>query len=174
MGIRFGLFLILSVFASLSVGQQSSEKQGEFIRLVAALDEPEFYCFDLAGWGANVLLDEPMQTHTCKNRNADDEMFSIEGEQIKATMYDRCIQVAGSSGTTLPGSAILVKPCSDNALQKLSLNEDGKIHIIGTDYCIGVGPDSRAAGGPSHMWRTLQAVVCDSAEPELVTWQYGL
>lgn len=30
------------------------------------LDEPEFYCVDVAGFGANLNLNGPLQAHICK------------------------------------------------------------------------------------------------------------
>ena len=38
------------------------------------LDEPEFYCVDVAGFGSNLNLNSPLQAHTCKP-GADDEVF---------------------------------------------------------------------------------------------------
>jgi len=152
----------------------ASAEDGDFVRLVAALDEPEFYCLDLAGWGRNLQLDDPLQTHTCKNRNPQDQMFHFDGGRLKVSLYDRCVQVGGSSGLTLAGSAVLARPCSDNPLQKLSLDEDGRIRVAETNYCLAAGADSAEASGPSHMWRTLTVTDCDAQSVELVTWQVGL
>jgi hypothetical protein len=147
---------------------------GDFVRLVDALDEPEFYCLDLAGWGRNLQLDDPLQTHTCKNRGADDQKFHFADGQLKVSLYDRCVQAAGSSGTTLAGAAVLARPCTDNPLQMLSLDDDGLLRVGDTGYCLAAGTDSREASGPSHMWRTLVTADCDSATASLATWQVGL
>ena len=152
----------------------ATAEDGDFVKLVDALDEPEFYCLDLAGWGRNLLLDDPLQTHTCKNRNPQDQMFHFDGDQLKVSLYDRCVQAGGSSGLTLPGSAVLAKPCSDSPLQKLSLDDDGRIRIADTNFCLAAGPDSAEASGPSHMWRTLTVEDCDAQSAEFVTWQVGL
>lgn len=162
------------LFSSL-LQAQDKEPGGDFIRLVDGLDEPEeFYCFDLAGWGANLQLDDPLQTHTCKGRGGQDQMFHFDGNRLKVSLYDRCVQVAGSSGVTLAGSAVLARPCSDNPLQDMALNDSGQIQVGETDYCLGAGEDSAEASGPSHMWRTLVAVKCDSAQAALATWQIGM
>ena len=147
---------------------------GDFIRLIAALDEPEFYCLDLAGWGKNLQLDDPLQTHTCKNRGAQDQMFHFEDGRLKASLYDRCVQAAGSSGVTLAGSAILARPCSDSPLQDFMLGDDGRIRMGDSGYCLAAGENSTEASGPSHLWRTLTVVNCDSARADLTTWQGGL
>ena len=166
------LISVLLIFLSQSLFAQ--EREGDFIRLVDALDEPEFYCLDLAGWGDHLQLDDPMQTHTCKNRGAQDQMFHFEDGRLKASLYDLCVQAAGSSGVTLAGSAILARPCSDNPLQALNLDDKNRIRIGESDYCLGAGADSTEASGPSHMWRTLVTVRCDAAAINLVTWQVGL
>ena len=162
------------VLLGMSMSPLASAEDGDFIKLVDPLDEPEFYCLDLAGWGRNLLLDDPLQTHTCKNRNPQDQMFHFDGDHIKVSLYDRCVQVAGSSGVTLAGSAVLAKPCSDSPLQKFSLDDEGRIRIGDTGFCLAAGPDSAEASGPSHMWRTLTVASCDSTAAELSTWQVGL
>jgi len=151
-----------------------SKPAGDFIRLVAGLDEPEeFYCFDLAGWGKKLKLDDPLQTHTCKKRSAEDQYFFFNAGRIEVTEYGRCVQVGGSSGLTLPGSAVLARPCSDEKLQLLTLEENGTIRVTNTDFCIGAGASSEPASGPSHMWRTLTVVNC-GADESLTRWQVGL
>ena len=68
-------FIIAAILAGLAFANHiaADEADGDFVRLVAALDEPEFYCLDLAGWGRNLLLDDPLQTHTCKGRGGEDQ-----------------------------------------------------------------------------------------------------
>ena len=120
----FGLLLLSH--ASLA---QDDAAVGDFVRLVDALDEPEFYCLDLAGWGDHLQLEDPLQTHTCKNCGAGDQKFYFADGKLKVAGFDRCVQVAGSSGTTLAGSAVIARTCSDNALQKLALDDDGRIRV---------------------------------------------
>jgi hypothetical protein len=170
---RATITLFLAAFFSLSVFAQDN-MQGDYIMLVDPLDEPEFYCFDLAGWGDHLQLDDPLQTHTCKVNNGADQMFALVDNKVQVTGTDRCVQVAGSSGVTLPGSAVLARTCADNALQDLSLNSSGKIEIGESGYCIGSGAESRDASGPSHVWRTMIVVECDAVDSSLATWQVGL
>ena len=166
--------ITLSLLAGVVYGQSASTS-GDYIMLVDPLDEPEFYCFDLAGWGQSLQLDDPLQTHTCKTRNAADQMFHFDGNRLKASEYDRCLQVAGSSETTLPGSAVLVRPCSeDNALQEARIDDEGKIRLMDPELCLVAGVESLPASGPSHMWRTLTVAKCESADPALSVWQLGM
>lgn len=167
-------YLLTALAILLAQTLSAQQVEGNFIRLVDALDEPEFYCLDLAGWGDHLQLDDPLQTHTCKGRGGQDQMFHFDDNRLKVSLYDRCVQVAGSSGETLAGSAVLARPCSDNPLQNLALNDAGQIQIGDSDYCLGAGEESTEASGPSHMWRTLVAVNCDSAQAALATWRVGM
>lgn len=169
---RFSLILAVLLGALNAVAQQ--EVEGDYIMLVDPLDEPEFYCFDLAGWGDHLQLDDPLQTHTCKTRGGDDQMFAFVGNKIHVSGTDRCLQVAGSSGVTLAGSAVLARTCADNPLQELSLSSSGKIMLGDSGLCIGSGNESREASGPSHVWRTMVVVDCAATEASLLTWQVGL
>lgn len=165
---------ISAIFIAFIMTNSYAQSDGDYIRLVAELDEPEFYCFDLAGWGDHLRLDDPLQTHTCKARNGADQMLHFNNGQIQVAGYDRCIEVAGSAPSTLPGSAVIARDCqADNALQKLSLNANGQIQLAETSYCIVAGAESREASGPSHVWRTLSVGSCD-IDASLSTWQVGL
>ena len=150
-------------------------QEGDYIMLVDPLDEPEFYCFDLAGWGQSLQLDDPLQNHTCKLNNAADQMFAFKGNRLEVVGHDRCVQAGGSSGVTLPGSAVLARQCSaDSPMQDFYLSSNGQIVLGDTGYCIGSGAQSKEASGPSHLWRTLTMVECSSAAETLTSWQIGM
>jgi hypothetical protein len=161
------------VFSILLSGIAAAETLVQ-VRLVDPLDEPEFYCLDLSGWGDHLKLDDPLQAHTCKTRGAGDQMFSVRDGKILVGETDRCLQVAVSSGKALAGSALLARTCSDNAMQAFTLEEDGRISLTGSDLCVAAGDESTDASGPSHVWRVLSAERCDSVAAELMTWQIGL
>ncbi len=143
------------------------------VRLVDPLDEPEYYCLDLSGWGDHLRLEDPVQAHTCKTRGADDQMFAIKGDSILVGDTGRCLEIA-SSGTPLPGAAILARTCSDSSMQAFTLEENGQIAATGSGLCVAVGDQSSEASGPSHVWRVLTVESCDAVSPELMTWQLGL
>ncbi len=167
------LALLALVLAPLLSGITAAETLVQ-VRLVDALDEPEFYCLDLSGWGDHLKLDDPLQAHTCKTRGGDDQMFSIEDGKILVGETGRCLQVAVSSGKALAGSAILARTCSDSPMQAFTLEEDGRISVVGSDLCVAAGTESTDASGPSHVWRVLSVQRCDSVAVELMTWQVGL
>jgi len=66
--LRFLSLLVLPC----SIYAQSDEVM---IRLVDPLDEPEFYCIDIPGFGKNVQLEAPLMAHTLKRFGAADEMW---------------------------------------------------------------------------------------------------
>ena len=143
------------------------------VRLVDPLDEPEFYCLDLMGWGDHLQLDDPVQAHTCKTRNPGDQLFTFKDASVLVGDTGRCLEVA-SSGTPLPGAAILARKCSDSPMQKIRLEENGHITVIDSGLCLVVGDQSTDASGPSHVWRVLAVGACDGAGAERMTWQIGL
>lgn len=151
----------------------ADDERGEQIRWVATLDEPEFYCLDLAGWGRHLQLDDPLQTHTCKLQGREDPLFKFIDGRLTLAHFNRCLQVAGSSQTTLAGSAILARDCSGHLLQRHTLDNEGRIRLTDTEFCLVAGAESTEASGSSHFWRTLTVADCKRATDTLVTWQVG-
>ena len=49
---------------------------GTLIRLADPLDEPEYYCIDVPGFGARLNLGAALMAHTCKP-GAADEIFAV-------------------------------------------------------------------------------------------------
>jgi len=166
-----GAILVLAI---MPLSAQSFADSLTQVRLVDPLDEPEFYCLDLSGWGEHLKLEDPLQAHTCKTSGADDQMFELKDGKILVGNTGRCLQVGVSSGKPLAGVAVLARDCVDSPLQQLSLDDSGKISVGGTDLCLAAGHDSTDASGPSHVWRVLSAQPCDSTTAALNTWQVGL
>ncbi len=168
---RFGAVLGLAL---LSLSVQTLADSLTQVRLVDPVDEPEFYCLDLSGWGANLKLEEPLQAHTWKLRGADDQMFAFQDGKILVGNTGRCLQVAVSSGKPLAGVAIVARECGDSPLQSLTLEDNGQISVAASGLCLAAGTESTDASGPSHIWRVLSAQPCDTTSAELTTWQIGL
>ena len=79
------------------------------IRLVAPLDEPEFYCVDIPGYGPGVQLDSPLTGHTLKAFGSADEMWVMDHPkkgQIYAPAYKLCIQAQRAKA----GASLMLKP----------------------------------------------------------------
>ena len=135
--------------------------------LADPLDEPEFYCVDVAGFGAGLNLDAPLQAHTCKP-GADDEMFAFnrpsEG-QLYLVGHDRCLEA--------DGTGLYVRPCSESSLQRFGHRDDGTLKVRGADQCLAVvGGDGEPAGGRSHLRRDLLLQPCEDLEPALSRWLF--
>ena len=135
------------------------------IMLRDPLDEPEYYCVDVAGFGSNLNLDSPLQAHTCKP-GADDELFIFNYPapgQFYMEPYDVCLE-AGDG-------ALYVRACSDAPNQRFALSADGAIQAQGTDLCLAVpAGDGEPAGGRSHLRRDLLLQPCADAAPNLSRW----
>ncbi len=127
---------------------------GGLIQLLGPLDEPEFYCVDVPGWGSRLNLDAPLMAHTCKP-GADDQLFTSgapEPGQLYMKAYDLCARAVSSR----PGSKILTKTCDASNLQRFSFELDGRIRLSGSDLCLAVADrDGAPTRSPSHMRRDL-------------------
>jgi hypothetical protein len=140
------------------------------IQLVEPLDEPERYCLDVSGWGANLKPDDPVQAHTCKGATGEDQNFFFDGERIVFADSGRCLEVA-STRTPLPGAALMIRQCSDSTMQKFVFADNGQISVANTRLCLAVGSESAEAFGPSHVWRVLSLQNCGAIERELSRWE---
>ncbi|MCY4583893.1 MAG: RICIN domain-containing protein [Chloroflexi bacterium] len=150
-----------------TVSAPGGPPSGSLVMLADPLDEPEFYCVDVAGFGANLNVNAPLQAHTCKP-GADDEMFAFnrpaEG-QIYLVEHDRCIQADGAS--------LYVRPCSESPLQRFAYGGDGTLSTGDGGLCLAVaGGDGEPAGGRSHVRRDLLLLPCNEVAPALSQWVF--
>lgn len=144
------------------------------IRLVEPLDDPDHYCMDVAGFGASVRLQSPLQAHTCKpNDNRDMQfMFKSATAQLYAEEYDLCMQ----SETPTAGSDIYLEECLDTPLQKFEIRSDGTIRLAedgASSLCIGVAPGEGRVINPIHKRRVLVIHTCDGTDSSLITWTFA-
>ena len=137
------------------------------VMLEDPLDEPEFYCVDVAGFGANLNVNSPLQAHTCKP-GADDEMFAFnrpsEG-QLYLVEHDRCLEAGGGN--------VYVRSCSESPLQRFAYGEDKTFRLASEDLCLTVaGGNGQPAGGRSDLRRDLLLASCADVEPTLSRWVF--
>lgn len=135
------------------------------IMLQDPLDEPEFYCVDVAGFGSSLNLDAPLQAHTCKP-GADDELFTYNHPgpgQFSMDAYDVCLEA---------GEGVLyVRACSDSPKQRFALSSDGTLRLQDSDLCVAVqSGEGQPAGGRSHVRRDLLLQSCSDVEENLSRW----
>ena len=141
------------------------------VQLVDPLDEPEFYCVDVPGFGSSLRLEAALMAHTCKP-GADDEIFAVNQPgpgNLVMPAYDLCME---ASGTESPAELVL-QECSDSAMQQFVLDDEGALALAGTGLCVAVAPGvGEPTGGPSHVRRDLVLVDCGDAEPALRQWAF--
>ncbi len=135
------------------------------IMLQDPLDEPEFYCVDVAGFGSNLNLNAPLQAHTCKP-GADDELFIFNHPapgQFYMNAYDVCLE-AGEG-------MLYVKTCSDSQSQRFVFGSDGNINPQDSSLCLAVQTgEGQPAGGRSHVRRDLLLQACADVEDSHARW----
>ncbi|MCY4375237.1 MAG: hypothetical protein OXC31_15870 [Spirochaetaceae bacterium] len=148
------------------------------IQLVDPLDEPQFYCVDVPGFGASLNLDGALTAHTCKPR-ADDELFTVghpSAGHLYMPAYDRCVQAGGATA----GAELHLEACADVPLQRFILTADGQLPLEAAEgsaaetvYCLAVEPgEGQPTGGPSHLRRGLILTPCADAAPSLTQWLF--
>lgn len=145
------------------------------IQLRDPLDEPEFYCVDVPGFGRSLNLEGALTAHTCKP-GADDEMFILNSPSpglISMPAYNLCVEANGAES----GSAFQLASCSDLPLQQFQYAADGRIRLIADsseELCLTVAPEAgEPTGGPSHLRRGLTLEVCDDTDPARSRWTVG-
>ena len=140
--------------------------EGEtLIQLIDPLDEPEYYCVDVRGFGAGSQLDSPLQAHTCKP-GGEDELFLVnqpaEG-QLSMPAYDLCLEA--------DGDAVYVRSCSDSPAQRFTISPDGTVRAGDGQLCLSTPPgEGEEAGGVSHLRRDLLLVDCAQGNRHLSRW----
>ena len=145
------------------------------IQLKDPLDEPEFYCVDVPGFGRNLNLQGALTAHTCKP-GADDEMFLLDAPspgQISMPAYNLCME----AGSAIPGSTVHLADCSAAPIQQFQYTESSQILLVnntGEALCLTVASEVREpTGGPSHLRRDLTLESCDLAEAARSRWTVG-
>ena len=148
-----------------------------YLRLRDNLDDPQGYCVDVAGFGANIRLDAPLQAHTCKG-GAADQLFEMEkrrGGAVRLSAYSRCLTATAST----PGSTLVLASCGE-ALSTQSFAWLHGEHLALSDVdapdrgdlCIAVAAGTgEPAGGRNHLRRDLGLYECDGTDPSLTAWE---
>lgn len=163
----------ISLALLLSTAIPAEEVEG-LIKLQDPLDEPELYCLDVPGFRDRVQLEAPLMAHTCKRRDAADELFTLDHPaegQLYMKAYDLCVEAGG----TQSGSELFLKPCSDSPLQRFELDASAKFRLTGEELCVAVAEGSGVpTGGPSHLRRDLKLEVCIGLSPSLSQWAWPI
>jgi len=144
---------------------------GTLIQLADPLDEPEYYCVDVPGFGARLDLGAALMAHTCKP-GADDEMFAVNlpgSGNLSMPAYELCMAADSATG----GAQLHLQECSDSALQRFAHQAGGMLVLFGTELCLAVAPEAgQPTGGPSHLRRDLSLQQCNATEMALKRWLF--
>ena len=148
-----------------------SKAEATLVQLVDALDEPEYYCVDVPGFGRSLNLEAALMAHTCKP-GADDEMFAINRPgpgNLYMPAYDLCIE-ADRAGSPVQ---LYLRECTSSTLQQFELDSGGGLVLVDAGLCMAVSTeDGEPTGGPSHLRRDLVMLDCDEAEQALRQWAF--
>lgn len=140
------------------------------VQLIDPLDEPEFYCVDVPGFGASLNLAAALSAHTCKP-GADDELFrpgSPLPGNLQMPAYRLCLEAAAAE----PAADLFLMDCSDSALQRFSLDADGSLWLADSNLCLAIAPGAgQATGGPSHVRRDLGLHDCETVPDQRRRWR---
>ena len=135
------------------------------IQLIDPLDESEFYCVDVRGFGSGAQTDRSLQAHTCKP-GGEDELFLVNHPsqgQLFMPAYDLCLEAEGD--------AVFVRTCSDSSTQRFNIGYDGTVRADEDRLCLAVASgEGERAGGASHLRRDLLLVDCTEGQRHLSRW----
>ena len=171
----------LSLLLGFTVASSAQPTAASHLRLLDRLDRPEDgYCVDILGTGQTLRTDLPLFAHNCKPRLTNDSavVFTPDG-LIRFPAVDRCITVAGVNSAALPGASVLLRPCNESipffessALQRFTLQGDGRLVLTGSALCLTVGSQSATTYSPSDRWRALFVDKCATAAPARSRWEF--
>jgi triacylglycerol lipase len=141
---RLSVLVLLLVVSSPAV----SGADVGLLRTAQALDEARGYCLDIAGFGATLRLDDPLQAHTCKyGAPLDDQRFErIANGAIKASAYDRCLAATALE----PGATLVVRACTSASAQRWTIAWGRLSPDARRDLCVSVAnAKGEIAGTPA-------------------------
>jgi hypothetical protein len=135
---------------------------------------------DVIGLGLEARTDLPLFVHNCSSERYPDEAVRFDNAGlIHFPAYKLCVTVMGVNGRSLPGSAVLLRPCEERsafmdakALQHFSLHLDGRLTLDNTNLCLTVGLQSAPTYSTQHRWRALYADDCAAVPPERNRWEF--
>ena len=124
---------------SAGIGLDPATAAATLVQLVDPLDEPEYNCVDVPGFGASLNLGAALTAHTCKP-GADDEMFAVDRPgpgNLYMPAYDLCLEAARTEAP----AQLYLRVCYEGALQQFEFDSDGALVLSGTGLCMAVSPD---------------------------------
>ena len=142
------------------------------------LDDARGYCIDIAGFGANIRLEDPLQVHTCKyGASLEDQIFEpVSGDgSVYATEYDVCL----AAGALEAGAELYVGACDGSPLQRWELAWGRLSPATRSDLCISLAGDVGEIAGtpalisPVYRRRDVSLENCDDELRPVQTWHWS-
>jgi len=138
------------------------------LRTAQTLDEARGYCLDVAGFGATLRLDDPLQAHTCKyGAELDDQRFEpLANGAIKASLYDRCLAATAIE----PGAKLVVRTCTAAPAQRWTMTSGRLSPESRRDLCVSVASTKGEIAGtpalitPVYRRRDVSLERCDDTQ----------
>ncbi len=146
--------------------------QGEFLRVIAPLDEARGYCLDIPGHMAGVQIESPLHVHTCKhgiwNQDGRFDVAALGNGVIRMPHYELCLQAENAS----IGARLLLAECSEAELQTWTLQDSGEIALeTFPQMCITVEErPGRNAGGPQYLMKGVGLDTCAQQASDRQRW----
>ena len=173
-------FCFALAFSGVGVAQESASGH---LRLKDRLDRPhDGYCLDIPGVGRDMQLQMPIFAHNCKSGLTPDSAMRLRSDhKLEFAAVSQCITVAGINGKTLPGSAIILRPCGyrvaffdGGPLQTFSFKSNGQLVLSGTNLCLAVGAQSDVTYSPTDRWRVLSVEDCEQTPARYIQWEFNM
>ena len=143
------------------------------IQLAVQLDDPQHYCIDIWGFGFEVRLNDPLQTHTCKRTQFEDELFNY-GQPSDGQLYMEEYRVCMEAGAAESGASLYVRRCTDSSLQRFGYMTDQTLRLLEGDgaLCVAIAAGEGQSAGGDYLRRDLSLQACAQAEPSLIEWAF--
>lgn len=169
---------LITLAAALAACGASARAPAEpaLLRSVDALDDPRGYCLDIAGYGATLDLEAPLQAHTCKLAGTiEDQLFETgPNRTLRASRYDRCLTAEAFEA----GARLLVRPCDGSRRQRWQLTDGRLVPDAARTLCVALGAGRGEPWGtpqlvtPVYRRKTLALASCDSGAPHRQTFRW--
>jgi len=152
---------------------------GGYLRTAVPMDEPRGYCLDVAGFGANVQMDQPLRVHTCKyGEDNIDQLFrwvDYESGHIVMPAYDRCL----TAKSLQAGAQLFIEACADSELQAWDFVPNGNLVLrANPKLCLTAGEERFDAGAevlvfPGYQYRSSTMQACRERGDKLQDFRWG-
>lgn len=163
------------ILAADAGGSVAKDYIGGNFQLKHPLDTPDFYCFDLFGFGMNLEPSEIISARTCKNPGWPDTTFRVDypGQgNIYAIDLDTCVQATSFAR----GAHIQMRACSGSSLQRFIYADDQTVRLRSEDntreLCLVVNPTAGVPmdGAGVHLRREIFLYECGRADLKHAQW----